>query len=111
MSDFPTKIKFTASLACNIIITYAKYFVNKHAENNNRAIPGISEEAIKYLVNYDWPGNVRQLKAAIESAIAFTDDYKYIAASALPPNILEASVANVNRMANSFHDVKQVTTF
>ena len=72
----------------------AKYFANKHAENNQRTIAGISEEALNHLIAYDWPGNVRQLEAAIESAIAFTDDYKYISVGALPPNIRETNPAN-----------------
>lgn len=49
------------------------FFVDKHkvkaAEKNIR---GISKEAMQELLNYHFPGNVRELENAVEYAIAFT---------------------------------------
>ena len=33
----------------------------------------ISHDAMKYLISYDWPGNVRQLKNALESAVVLSN--------------------------------------
>ena len=45
----------------------------------NRSVRGISSEALKMLMDYAWPGNVRQLDAVIEKAVLVA------AASALLP--------------------------
>lgn len=43
------------------------HFVNKHRRNPTSS--QISEEAMRQLASYDWPGNVRQLENTIERAI------------------------------------------
>jgi Nif-specific regulatory protein len=35
-----------------------------------------SEEAVLALLNYDWPGNVRQLRNVIENAVVLAEDWK-----------------------------------
>ncbi|MGB9600946.1 MAG: helix-turn-helix domain-containing protein, partial [Myxococcota bacterium] len=42
----------------------------------NKAITGISEEALKLIMNYDFPGNVRQLENIIERAVTLTKEGK-----------------------------------
>ncbi len=49
------------------------YFINKYSEIFNRDVQGISSEALDILVNYNWPGNVRQLEHAIQSAMVLSD--------------------------------------
>jgi transcriptional regulator with PAS, ATPase and Fis domain len=51
------------------IIYIANYFINQFNEEYNRNIRGLSPQAEKYLMEYDWPGNVRQLKNAIMRAV------------------------------------------
>lgn len=46
----------------------AKYFLEKHAAQSNKAIEGISPEAMKKLEDYHWPGNVRELSNVIGRA-------------------------------------------
>ena len=47
----------------------AEYFIEKYNLIFNRSIRGISSEALKMLMDYPWPGNVRQLDAIIEKAV------------------------------------------
>jgi len=47
----------------------ANYFIDKLAHELGRNINGISESAMKTLMDYDWPGNVRELENALERAI------------------------------------------
>jgi DNA-binding NtrC family response regulator len=47
----------------------------------------ISKEAVKVLLEYDWPGNVRQLRNCIERAVVFADKEE-ITSQALPEEIL-----------------------
>ncbi len=48
----------------------AKHFIKGYAENNNLDVPEITEGAIDILKNYTWPGNIRELKNTVETAIA-----------------------------------------
>jgi transcriptional regulator with PAS, ATPase and Fis domain len=50
------------------LVNYAIKELNK---NMNRSILKISEEALQLLINYDWPGNIRELKNVLESAMNF----------------------------------------
>src|SRR5712692_9964690 len=47
----------------------------------------VSQEPMRQLMSYQWPGNVRQLENAIERATAFTVGRSQIDAADLPPEI------------------------
>src|SRR5499426_4294295 len=46
-----------------------EYFLKKHTRNTSRLITGLTAETRKVMLDYSWPGNVRQLESAIERAI------------------------------------------
>jgi len=45
------------------------HFLRKYNRVNNKKIKGVSNQALKLLMNYDWPGNARELENVIERAI------------------------------------------
>jgi DNA-binding NtrC family response regulator len=45
------------------------YFLKKHTRNTSRLVRGLTPETKKLMMDYSWPGNVRQLESAIERAI------------------------------------------
>src|SRR5262245_3407042 len=47
----------------------------------------VSQQAMRQLMQYHWPGNVRQLENAIERAVAFTAGRSQIDVPDLPPDI------------------------
>jgi transcriptional regulator with GAF, ATPase, and Fis domain len=47
-----------------------KYFINGYCESNNTAVPEITQSALTILKNYNWPGNIRELKNTVETALA-----------------------------------------
>jgi DNA-binding NtrC family response regulator len=49
------------------------YFLKKHTKNTSRLITGLTPETKKLMVDYSWPGNVRQLESAIERAILLAE--------------------------------------
>jgi len=50
-----------------------RYFVQVSARRMNKHIEGIPAEAMSFLSNCDWPGNLRQLETLIERAVAVTE--------------------------------------
>jgi len=51
------------------ILPIAYHFLKQFNENIGKNIKGFEGEAIHRLTEYDWPGNVRQLRNAIERAV------------------------------------------
>ncbi len=49
-----------------------KHFVDRFAAGNDRDIRGVTPAALKMLIDYHWPGNVRQLENTIERAVAMS---------------------------------------
>ncbi len=47
----------------------AHYFLKKYAHSMNKNVTDISPEAMKILIQYDWPGNIRELRNTIERAL------------------------------------------
>ena len=47
-----------------------KHFLEKYARKMNKEIEGISDYALKALMEYDFPGNVRELENIIERSVA-----------------------------------------
>lgn len=47
----------------------ATFFMNKYAAASRRNITAISENALEQLLNYHWPGNIRELEHLIERSI------------------------------------------
>src|SRR5215203_531944 len=45
------------------------HFLERYKEKTGRFVSGISKEAMRALVNYEWFGNVRELENAIERAV------------------------------------------
>ena len=45
------------------------HFLEMHKEKSGRFVSGISKDALRALVNYEWSGNVRELENAIERAV------------------------------------------
>jgi DNA-binding NtrC family response regulator len=50
----------------------------------------VSQQAMRHMMAYPWPGNVRQLENAIERAVAFGTGRPQIDVADLPPEIQEA---------------------
>jgi two-component system response regulator PilR (NtrC family) len=48
----------------------ARHFLKKFSEELNKSISGISPEALQILLDYDYPGNVRELQNMVERAVA-----------------------------------------
>jgi DNA-binding NtrC family response regulator len=63
-----------------------KFFIERYAKDNGKAIEGCAPEALELLMNYSWPGNVRELENAIERAVVLSPGGS-IEVKHLPPAI------------------------
>ncbi|HOE92112.1 MAG TPA: sigma 54-interacting transcriptional regulator, partial [Candidatus Cloacimonadota bacterium] len=59
----------------------AIHFLDKYKQRINKKIIGITDEAMRCLVNYEWPGNIRQLENEIERAVTLAENDSLIKAS------------------------------
>ncbi|MDZ4121627.1 MAG: sigma 54-interacting transcriptional regulator, partial [Candidatus Cloacimonadaceae bacterium] len=53
------------------------HFLDKYNKRINKNVVGVSDEAMKILERYDWPGNVRQLENEIERAVTLAEDSSF----------------------------------
>ena len=52
----------------------ANYFLDRFMKKTGRSTAGFSEEAIQTLLDYDWPGNIRELEHLIERSLLLSTD-------------------------------------
>jgi DNA-binding NtrC family response regulator len=76
----------------------AYYFLKKMSRRMDRQIENIDPEAMALLVDYDYPGNVRELENLIERGVALAGGNEFTA-SLLPPALVDRSVHVVRRNA------------
>ena len=50
-----------------------RHFLSRFAAEENRTITGLSGEAVAYLSQLDWPGNIRQLENTVYRAVVLSE--------------------------------------
>lgn len=65
-----------------------QHFIAKFGSESKKNISGVSEDALKLLLNYSWPGNVRELENVIQRAIALSQQ-EIILPDDLPASIIQ----------------------
>lgn len=51
-----------------------EYFIKKFNDEMNLKISNLSKQALEQLINYEWPGNIRDLQNAVQSAMILARD-------------------------------------
>ncbi|MEW6386962.1 MAG: sigma 54-interacting transcriptional regulator [Thermodesulfobacteriota bacterium] len=62
------------------------HFLNRLRQGSGKTVTGLTREAMKVLMNYHWPGNIRELKGALEYAVVLTED-GLVTPEHLPPKM------------------------
>ena len=65
-----------------------KHFIKQFNDEMGLNVQGLTKEANRALLHYDYPGNIRELSNIIESSMVFADD-AYIEANDLPQHLKE----------------------
>lgn len=84
----------------------ATFFLNKFSSETKKKFEGFSDEALTYLQNYEWPGNIRELENTIERACVF-GNIPLIQPADLGLKIKEISGENAqsNRFSDEISDI------
>lgn len=67
------------------------HFLNRFENIYGKNLTGLSDRAKSQLMNYDWPGNIRELENMLERATLLTEDQQEIKLSHLFPDLSEAT--------------------
>lgn len=51
------------------IVLLANFFLNKYASASRRNVSAVSDQALEQLLNYQWPGNIRELEHLMERSV------------------------------------------
>ena len=68
-----------------------KHFLQQYCQEYNRDLNGFSPEATQALINYDYPGNIRELENIVERCVVLEPEGGFITASTLPAVVQENS--------------------
>jgi DNA-binding NtrC family response regulator len=66
----------------------ARFFVHQHASNLGIDVVEITPEFLDCLLNYPWPGNVREMENAIRSAVIYSHDGR-MTPDTLPSHVVD----------------------
>lgn len=64
------------------------HFVRRYTEQMKKPLKGITPSALKKLLAYSWPGNIRQLQNAMERACVMAPSGEMIGEEHLPPEVV-----------------------
>ena len=71
----------------------AAHLLQRLCDAHARNVTGLSPEALRAFMNYDWPGNVREMENVIEYALHLTDEGDAIRPDELPPKLFAGTEA------------------
>jgi len=77
------------------IIPLCKHFLEKHAKKSGKKITGFMKETMATLMNYGFPGNVRELENIIERAVIL-EKTSNISPESLPQSIKLFHIETIN---------------
>jgi len=75
-----------------------EHFISRFSVENNKSVKGITKEALSLVMQYEWPGNIRELENLIERVIALTSN-EYIEINELPLSF--KNVPKINELKDS----------
>jgi DNA-binding NtrC family response regulator len=89
----------------------AQHFVQESCASNGLAPKTLSQGALRLLMNYAWPGNIRHQQNAIEHGVTMSGDHREIMPETLPDELLSPSgLTAVNLPATPDEGINFVST-
>lgn len=73
------------------ILEFAQFFIAQSNEELDREVEGLSEEVMALFLDYEWPGNLREMRNVIKRAVLLTKE-RMIEKSVLPSEMFQSNV-------------------
>ena len=73
----------------------ARHFVQKSCKDNGLPAKIVSQDSLRLLMGYHWPGNIRQFENAIEHAVALSGASLEIGPESLPDQLRERATGSM----------------
>lgn len=93
------------------ILVLIDHFIQKHTKKLGVHVKGMDSDIQKFFLDYQWPGNVRQLEHAIEGCLNLIYDEEIITFEHLPPTfrdkMLEVLAEPISPSTEDFSHVPQ----
>ena len=91
------------------ISVLADHFLKELAKANGKAYKPLGEDALPAMMNYDWPGNIRELRAAIEHGVVMSNSNR-VMLKHLPSYLLNPHGLGIGLRAPSLISTKDAAT-
>jgi len=85
----------------------AYHFFNRAIKRSGRNLKGFSNEVLKILLNYDFPGNVRELENIVERAVALAPG-DFIESPDLPSDLTEVKIFSYQNQEKKIKSLREV---
>lgn len=69
------------------LILLVEHFIKKYSKKYNKKIDRVPPDTMDLLMNYNWPGNIRELENTIEYAFLRSKREDYLCVCSLPPQV------------------------
>lgn len=79
------------------------FFLYRYAEKNRKDIKGVHPETLNLLIQYHWPGNIRELENTIERAVILCTG-EQITPHELPPQFFSEKIRAEGTLKPAVHD-------
>jgi two-component system repressor protein LuxO len=74
------------------VLLIARHFLSLFSREEQRRFRGFTAEAEQALLEYSWPGNVRQLQNVVRNVVVLHRDGEWVEAAMLPPPVIRPGV-------------------
>jgi len=88
------------------VVRLAEHFVSRYSVECDKKVEGISPEAREVLMQYRWPGNIRELQNIVRRAIAVTDRAQ-IGLEDLPDSVVVAAGGPQGGPKSGFFELRE----
>lgn len=78
------------------LMLFAEHFLEESNHDLEKDVVGFSEEAVEAFKNYNWPGNLRELRNMVKRAVLLTQD------SMIPAKVLSHEITSAKKMDDSY---------
>jgi len=85
----------------------AHFFLNRATKRSGKDITDFSEQAMKVLIDYDYPGNVRELENIVEHGVAMALE-DIIQVRDLPPDLSKMDIFSFDRPDSRIKPLEEV---